>query len=49
MARRFRQVEQVAVSSCVYCMPYENGQPIFVGRDPYRSLPEIWDELKHYD
>ena len=49
VSRRFRDVEQAAVVSCGYCMPYENNRQIFLGRDPYEPLREFWAQLKHYD
>jgi hypothetical protein len=45
---RFRQVVQAAVFKCKYCMPYENNLPIFVSREPNRSLEEIIEEIKHF-
>jgi hypothetical protein len=41
-------VEKAAVIQCRYCMPYENNQPVFVGRGLKRSLEEIWRTDKHY-
>jgi hypothetical protein len=45
----FDQVEPAGVTACGRCMPYENGQPIWIGRRPRRSLEAAWSELKHYD
>jgi hypothetical protein len=48
--QRFASVEQVGVVDCGDCMPYENGQFIFVcrGMKP-PPLPERWPQFKHYD
>lgn len=45
----FAEVEQVGTTECGDCMPYENGQRIFICRDPRRPLGEVWGELKHYE
>jgi hypothetical protein len=48
-AESFAQVEQVAVTQCRYCMPYENGQPILVARQPNFTIAEAWPKVKHFD
>jgi len=47
---KFASVEQAGVIECGDCMPYENGQSIFVcrGMKP-PMLPERWASLKHYE
>lgn len=45
----FSRVEQAAVISCRYCMPYENNLPVYVCRNKQISLSEIWESLKHYE
>ena len=47
--QRFESVEHVTDTDCGYCMPYENGNGIFVLRRPRQPVEEIWPELKHYD
>jgi len=47
--RRFESVEFVTETDCGYCMPYENGNSVFVLRKPLRPVAEAWPELKHYD
>ena len=42
MERAFDQVEQAGETSCGYCMPYENGNPIWVGRGWKVPLHRIW-------
>jgi hypothetical protein len=48
--KRFASVEQAGVIDCGDCMPYENGQFIFVcrGMKP-PSLAERWTAFKHFD
>jgi hypothetical protein len=48
--RRFTAVEEAGVVDCGDCMPYENGQQIFIcrGMKP-PQLPERWPSLKHYE
>lgn len=43
----FGQVERVATIACGLCMPYENDQPVWVGRGLVRPVEEIWPQLKH--
>ena len=45
----FREVTQAAVIECGRCMPYENGQAIFIGRQPHRPVAEVFPDAKHYD
>ena len=45
----FESVEQVAVSDCQYCMPYEDNMKIFLCRKLKGSLQSIWNDEKHYD
>ncbi len=43
------QLTQAASTSCNYCMPYEDGAPIFVCRDLKQPLSTLWPLLRHYD
>ena len=43
------RVEQAAMIQCLYCMPYENNLPVFIGRKLKRSLEEIWESNKNYN
>ncbi len=45
----FREVEQVGTTDCRYCMPYEDGQPIWLARGLKIPLEQIWPQLKHFD
>jgi hypothetical protein len=47
-AEWFETIEQVDVTECRYCMPYERGVPIFVARNIKRSLKANWVSLKHF-
>jgi hypothetical protein len=44
----FESVQQVGAVRCEYCMPYENGQPVYICRGLKRPLREVWPRLKHY-
>ena len=48
MAANFASATAVDTVECAWCMPYENGQPIWVGRGLRRPLAELWPALKHY-
>jgi hypothetical protein len=45
----FESCEEVAISSCTYCMPYENNVKIFLCRNLKQSLQEAWKDVKHYE
>jgi hypothetical protein len=45
----FESVEPAATIDCGYCMPYENGQTVWIGRQPKVSVVEIWRQLRHFD
>ncbi len=45
----FRDVEQVGVFRCKDCMPYENNQKLWVGRQPRVSLEDAWERTKSYN
>jgi hypothetical protein len=45
----FDQCTLAGVSSCQYCMPYENNVNIFLCRGFKGNLQEIWAHEKHYD
>jgi hypothetical protein len=44
----FRSAVLADTTSCVYCMPSENGRPIFLCRGLERPLSERWAEIRHY-
>lgn len=44
----YMDVQQAAVFTCEYCMPYENNLPIYVCRGLRRPLHEVWPLVKMY-
>ncbi len=44
----FEQVEEVARTSCRYCMPYENDRPIFICRGWKRPVNVIWPHERYF-
>lgn len=47
--RRYAGVEAAGRTDCGYCMPYENGQTIWVARGLQEPVEVAWPRLKHYD
>lgn len=45
----FRSVRLADTTSCKYCMPYENGAPIFVCLGLNKTLAERWLEIRHFE
>lgn len=45
----FASVEQVGVSDCTYCMPYENHVGIFLCRGLNKPVSEVWPEERNYE
>jgi len=45
----FASLTMVGRTDCGYCMPYENNQPIFVGRGLLAPIGLIWPGVKHFD
>ena len=45
----FESCKQVSVSTCTYCMPYENNVNIFIGHGLKANLKDVWASEKHYD
>ncbi len=43
-----RNVKEAAIHKAKYSMPYENNLPIYICRDIYRSLREIWLQSKTF-
>jgi hypothetical protein len=44
----FEQVERAATIDCGLCMPYENGQPVWVARGLRNPVEEVWPRLKNF-
>ena len=49
LAKEFGQIEQRATVKCEYCMPDENGLPIYVNGDPGIPLKRAWPMFEHYN
>jgi hypothetical protein len=45
----FASVERAGTTACGYCMPYENGLPVWIGRGLKQPVAEVWPRLKHYE
>jgi hypothetical protein len=45
----FESVEQIGVSDCNYCMPYENHVKIFICRRLKAPIREVWLSAKNYE
>jgi 4-amino-4-deoxy-L-arabinose transferase-like glycosyltransferase len=52
LADHRRGVAQVALAArtrCLYCMPYENDLPVYIGRGIRRPLAELWEAGRNYE
>ena len=47
--RLFEDVQEAGVTSCKYCMPYENNRTIFVCRRLKQPISDVWKQVKHFD
>jgi hypothetical protein len=47
--RVFESAEPAGITDCGDCMPYENGQTIWVLKGPRFEIAEVWPQLKHFD
>jgi hypothetical protein len=45
----YDDVERADTIRCEYCMPDEDGLPVYVCRDPKVALREVWPQVKHFD
>ncbi len=45
----FDQVERAGTTDCGYCMPYENGRPIWICRGLKQPVADLWPTVKHFD
>ena len=48
LEEKFESVEQVATSSCIHCMPYENNVPVFICKNLKIPLREAWPKIKKF-
>jgi hypothetical protein len=44
----FEEVEEVAVVRCRWCLPYQNGRPVYVVRRLRGSVDALWPLMKRY-
>ncbi len=49
LRQTFREVERAATIDCGYCMPYENGAPVWIARGLQAPVSEAWPRVRHYD
>lgn len=47
--RTFEHVEAGGVIDCGLCMPYENGQTVWIARGMRAPMAEVWPRIKHFD
>jgi hypothetical protein len=45
----FGKIQQGATVKCEYCMPDENGLPVYLGQEPKVPLKKAWPMFRHYD
>jgi hypothetical protein len=48
LQQNFQSVEEVTISTCRYCMPYENNVPVYICRNVRIPLREIWPRIKSF-
>lgn len=46
LEKNFESVQEITISSCNYCMPYENNVPVFVCRKIKVPLQKLWTRIK---
>jgi hypothetical protein len=49
LAQFYLSVDQVASTSCHFCVDYENNAPILVARGSKVPLVDLWPQVKHYE
>ncbi len=45
----FGKIQQRATVKCEYCMPDENGLPVYLDQEPKVLLKKAWPMFRHYD
>jgi 4-amino-4-deoxy-L-arabinose transferase-like glycosyltransferase len=45
----YADVEEAATIHCRYCVPEENGVPVYVATKSTAPIQELWPQTKHYD
>ncbi|MCP4400399.1 MAG: glycosyltransferase family 39 protein [bacterium] len=49
LERSYEQLERAGLSTCTYCMPYENNLPIYIARGLRVPVQDFWSQVKHYE
>jgi hypothetical protein len=49
LAVGFASVTPAATATCDYCMPYEDGVPILIARQPNQSIQALWPTTKSFN
>jgi 4-amino-4-deoxy-L-arabinose transferase-like glycosyltransferase len=47
--RGYTAVERATTIACRYCMPEENGVPVYVATEPKAPIGQLWPATKHYE
>jgi hypothetical protein len=45
----FEEVNEAAIFTCEYCMPYENNTPVYLCKKPRFNTNMVWPTIKHYE
>jgi hypothetical protein len=49
IGQAYAAVERAATITCRYCMPEENGVPVYVATKPKAPISRLWPQTKHYE
>ena len=49
LKEEFGKTQERATVRCEYCMPDENGLPVYLDQEPKMPLSEAWPKFKHYN
>jgi len=44
----YEDIQEAAVATCEYCLPYENNIPIYLCRKPKLTIQEAWPRIKSF-
>ena len=47
--RGYTAVERATTIACRYCIPEENGVPVYVATKPKAPIGQLWPATKHYE
>lgn len=48
LANFFEEVNEAAIFTCDYCMPYEDNTPVYLCKKPRFKIKEFWPRIKHF-